>query len=74
MVGQAGQTLLASTQQGPQHLTVRWQDDGNQHCQVAVNPQNLPLLDGFRMQTLQCLPVSVDDTKPASADDSQEHA
>lgn len=74
VVGQAGQTLLASTQQGPQHLTVRWQDDGNQHCQVAVNPQNLPLLDGFRMQTLQCLPVSVDDTKPASADDSQEHA
>lgn len=74
VVGQAGQTLLASTQQGPQHLTVRWQDDGNQHCQVAVNPQNLPLLDGFRMQTLQCLPVLVDDTKPASADDSQEHA
>lgn len=73
VVGQAGQTLLASSEQGLQRLQVRWTDNDIQHCQVTLNAQTMPLTNGYRMQTLDCLPLSAADDDPALATDSQEH-
>lgn len=66
-VGQAGQTLLATTEPGLQQLQVRWGDSAIQHCQVMLDAQTMPYSDGYRLQTLACLPHSPDDAAPASA-------
>ncbi|MBH3430259.1 fimbria/pilus outer membrane usher protein [Pseudomonas alkylphenolica] len=71
VVGQAGQTLVASNEPGLQRLQVSWSDSDIQRCQVTLDAQTMPLNNGYRMQTLDCLPDADD---PAHATDSQENA
>ncbi|HDS1747923.1 fimbria/pilus outer membrane usher protein [Pseudomonas sp. M2] len=73
VVGQAGQTLLATTEPGQQQLQVHWGDIEIQKCHVTLDARAMPVSDGYRMQTIDCLPHSADDTDPASANAPQGH-
>jgi outer membrane usher protein len=50
VVGQAGQALVA-TDHKAQALHLRW---GQHTCQVHIDPTDMPLEHGYRLQTLQC--------------------
>lgn len=74
VVGQAGQALIASSEQGRQHLRVRWGEADIHTCQVTLDPNSMPHASGYRMQTLACLPYQADHDQPASTTASQEHS
>lgn len=74
VVGQAGQTLIASSEQGRQHLRVRWNETDIQACQVTLDPNAMPQMSGYRLQTLDCLPYQAGDDQPTSTLASQEHS
>ncbi|WP_054913049.1 fimbria/pilus outer membrane usher protein [Pseudomonas sp. NBRC 111127] len=54
VVGQAGQTLVASDEPGRQQLHVQWGGAEAQDCQVTLTPQSMPKEGGYRLQTLTC--------------------
>ncbi|WP_338523174.1 fimbria/pilus outer membrane usher protein [Pseudomonas batumici] len=54
-VGQAGQVLL-STVATAQTLDARWGDASESHCQLHIDPQVMEQTQGYRLQTLDCLP------------------
>lgn len=74
VVGQAGQTLLATTEPGLQRLQVRWGDRDIQDCQVTLDARTMPNSDGYHMQTIDCLPLSADEAETASATALQERS
>lgn len=53
VVGQAGQVML-STVQDQQTVFVRWGNNGEQHCQLHIDVQSIPLIQGYRVQDLTC--------------------
>jgi outer membrane usher protein len=40
---------------------------------VTLDARTMPVSDGYRMQTIDCLPHSAGDTDPASANAPQGH-
>ncbi|QHG63923.1 fimbria/pilus outer membrane usher protein [Pseudomonas putida] len=56
VVGQAGQALVASDVPGPQQLRAQWVDQTTRECQVTVTPDDIPKVNGYRVQTLTCQP------------------
>ncbi|HKS11416.1 MAG TPA: fimbria/pilus outer membrane usher protein [Pseudomonas sp.] len=73
VVGQAGQTLIASHEQNRQRLRVRWSETGIQTCQVMLDPDTMTHASGYRLQTLDCLPDHADEDKPVLTTASQEY-
>ncbi|WP_032633100.1 fimbria/pilus outer membrane usher protein [Pseudomonas viridiflava] len=55
VVGQGGQVLLAIGEQ-PQALEVRWGQQHEQTCQIALNPGSMEQRQGYRLQALTCSP------------------
>lgn len=72
VVGQAGQTLLATNTQGQQNVTVRWGDTHTQACQVTLDPQSMPADSGYRLQSLNCHAIHGDAVSPSSSSSAQE--
>lgn len=72
VVGQAGQTLLATSTQGQQNVTVRWGDAHAQACQVALDPHNMAVDNGYRLQSLDCHRIHDHDVSPSSSLTAQE--
>ncbi|WP_085602132.1 fimbria/pilus outer membrane usher protein [Pseudomonas sp. B10(2017)] len=56
VVGQAGQTLIASDIPGTQQLRAQWVDQATRECQVTLTPGEIPNVNGYRVQTLVCQP------------------
>lgn len=54
MVGQGGQIMLTSQERHHQ-LHVNWGDQPDTRCQLALDPQASPIVDGYRLQTLTCI-------------------
>jgi outer membrane usher protein len=54
VVGQAGQVLLA-TDADPQTLDVRWGEQTEPRCRLSIDPGNMALAQGYRLQELTCL-------------------
>lgn len=54
VVGQAGQSLL-STHDRPQQLQVNWGERSQAQCQLSLDPQAIPLVEGYRLHTQACL-------------------
>ncbi|WP_049870585.1 fimbria/pilus outer membrane usher protein [Pseudomonas cremoricolorata] len=71
VVGQAGQTLLASSQPGLQRLQVRWGVAGSQTCHVTLDPSLMPEDSGYRIQTFECSPERAHDDLSTSTTDSE---
>jgi len=53
IVGQGGQALIATGPQ-PQTLNVRWGSQGQQHCQLAIDPAQMQQRQGYHLQALTC--------------------
>ncbi|MFJ4387125.1 fimbria/pilus outer membrane usher protein [Pseudomonas sp. NPDC089408] len=53
VVGQGGQALVA-TELEQQQLLARWSAGSEQLCRFDITPANLPLEQGYRLQTLHC--------------------
>lgn len=73
VVGQAGQALVATETDAPQRLGVHWGGETKQACYVEVQPQAMPSQNGYRVQTLACLPPNNSASAEPSAI-SQEHS
>lgn len=54
VVGQAGQVMLATSAE-PQRLEVRWGEEGEQRCQMSIDPQTMEQAQGYRLQEVSCL-------------------
>jgi outer membrane usher protein len=54
VVGQAGQVMLATSAE-PQQLEVRWGEEGEQRCQMNIDPQTMDQAQGYRLQAVTCL-------------------
>jgi outer membrane usher protein len=46
---------MLATSSEPQHLDVRWGDEGEQHCQMNIDPQAVEQTQGYRLQELTCV-------------------
>ncbi|WP_449431758.1 fimbria/pilus outer membrane usher protein [Pseudomonas putida] len=53
VVGQAGQALLTLASEA-QAVTAHWGDDPGARCRLDIDPEKIPLTDGYRVQTLAC--------------------
>ncbi len=53
IVGQGGQTLLSVADE-PQTLEVRWGEQSEQHCRLALDPLSMEQKQGYRLQSLTC--------------------
>lgn len=53
IVGQGGVLMLPTTQT-TQQVQVRWSEHPHAQCQLELDVANMPLNQGFRMQTLTC--------------------
>jgi outer membrane usher protein len=54
MVGQAGQVMLTH-QASDRPLQVSWGDRPDNSCQLAIDSDATPPVDGYRLQTLPCI-------------------
>ncbi|MFJ4110468.1 fimbria/pilus outer membrane usher protein [Pseudomonas sp. NPDC089758] len=57
VVGQAGQALVA-VDASPQTLHVRWGEQPQRHCELQIDPAQMPAEQGYRMKTLHCPDVN----------------
>lgn len=53
VVGQAGVVML-STPHTTQHVNVHWGEQADTRCQFTLDVNDIPLSEGYRMQTLTC--------------------
>lgn len=58
VVGQAGQALVASDEQGQQQLLAQWVEQTTRECRLTLTPQDIPVVNGYRIQSLVCQPHS----------------
>lgn len=53
VVGQGGQAMLG-THENPQTLDVIWGEKAGQQCRMDIDPKNMALSQGYRLQTAIC--------------------
>lgn len=65
VVGQGGQALVATTNTR-QTLHARWGDALDERCELTVDPAQMPVEQGYHLQTLTC-PIPLTEPSPDHA-------